>query len=572
MKEEKKWLVKSSDSILGPYIFDDVVTHIFNGEIHLLDEIKGPFERWRPIKDHSLFAAAIEKLKASTYQNRENTVTATVDINTKTQEMTKSQTVSLTNKDNSSITPTSETVIYQPESIPVDPHSAPLPNQPPPPQAQPGNRFPTAFLVSFLLIVFGGASYLVYEFKQTRLIEQKISLYDQLTDVAIDSLKVGEYQKALNNFKRAYNISPQDPNLVAEMAPLSVQFDGQFDQTQALLENLMATTNEKSIIKIAHNAIGLSHSYRENFEKALESYDVSLDIDPNYLPSLLNKAFAFLKLEQHLEAVGLMRKVVSDYPDEPIAHYLYIRSLAELGMAKKDEKALKEALSVSDQFSRKFSDFKQEVLFLIAVVNSYLEVKPAQPEQLVDQFLRVDPELTRLHVHDPNVDFQSFNWFDFISHCERLEQGLSDYKAQVLQAFCALKVNNPIDAKRKLEQWLSEGSNDGLLQSLYSSALLALGNVSQAKNALGYINEVDPKQPVVETILRGCLRAGDLSCGEAIFRGQHAQHISLLYSHWGNSEVNFAKDRGKAKSSVVLGLSISPHFSPLLKIQRRMTK
>ena len=124
---EKKWLVKSSDTIQGPLEFDVVVENIFTGDIHLLDEIKGPFERWRPIKDHSLFAAAIEKLKATTYQQRENTVTEAIDLGTKTHEITQSKTLTLTQNKEETLTPTQDfpdelpetTVVYTPAAPPL---------------------------------------------------------------------------------------------------------------------------------------------------------------------------------------------------------------------------------------------------------------------------------------------------------------------------------------------------------------------------------------------------------------------------------------------------------------------
>lgn len=580
MSVEKKWLVKSSDSIQGPFEFDSVVESIFTGDIHLLDEIKGPFERWRPIKDHSLFAAAIEKLKATTYQQRENTVTATVELS-KTHELTRSQTISVTNQNENTLTPTDKvgedggqegTQVYQPQSSQPGPGPQPINNSMGYGQPNQSKRFPTVFFASFLLIVIGVATYLVYEFKQTRLIEQKISAYDQLTDVAIDSLKVGEYQKALKNFTMAYNISPQDANLLLEMAPLSIQFDGQFDQTQAMLENMLVSHHQKSIIRLARNIIGLSYSYRQQFAEALASYDQALEISADYFPAQLNKAFVLMKLGRYDQAVRLMKKVVIDNPDEPIAHYFYIRSLAEKGIASKDPAILKETLSVSDQYAQKFADFRQEVLFLIAIVHSQLEATPERMMKLIDNFMKVDLELTKLHVHDSHVDFQSFNWLDFFQYCNQLEQGLPDYNMKMLKGFCYLKVNRPLDAKRIFEELMSQKNNDGILQALYSSTLLSLKDVSQAKNALGFINQIDLKQPVVETILRGCLKAGDLACGEAIFRGKHAKYISLLYSHWGNSEIHFAKDRKKAKTSVVLGLQISPNFAPLLKLKRKFDK
>ena len=574
MQAEKKWLIKSSETIRGPFEFDHVVESIFNGDTHLLDEIKGPYERWRPIKDHSLFAAAIEKLKATTYQVREHTLTANVDLGTKTHELTRSQTISITNQETNTITPvtpdkdtnTSGAVsnAYQPMSQDQQAPFSVAAND------NTKRRFPTVFIFSFLLFVIGGASYLVYEFKQTRLVEQKISAYDQLTDVAIQALKEGEYQKALKNFTRAYNISPQDPNLLVEMSPLSVQFDGQFDQVQFALENMLLTNSrEKILVKLARNIIGLTYSYRQQYAKALASYDESIKFDDHYLPAQLNKSFILIKLKKYEEAVSLMRFMVSESPEEAIAHYFYIRSLLELGVANKDVKYLKEMLSVADQFFQKFSDFKQEVLFLIAVAHLNLKSDPVEIKKHVDDFLRVDFELTNLHVHDTAIDFQSFNWLDYNKYCQPLISVLGDYDGSMLKAFCLLKVNRTLEAKKIFESLLSQQNNNGLLHGLYTSTLLKLNDLSQAKNALGFISQVDLKQPMVEALLRGCLLAEDLSCGEAIFRGRHAKHISLLYSHWGNSAVNFTKDRRKAKSSVVLGLEISPNFAPLLKIKRR---
>lgn len=574
MSTDYRWLVKSSDLILGPYEFDQVVESIFNGEIHLLDEIKGPFERWRPIKDHSLFAAAIEKLKATTYSQRENTITATVDLGTQTHDLTRSQTGSQTQE--LTKTPTMTSGSTQGTEFPVeDSEERPIYQ----PQVNGGGvvkappRKPKtygAFLMSFLLLLVAGAGYLIYEFQQTKLIEQKISAYDQLTDNAILHLKTGEYQKALKNFAMAYNISPNDPNLILEMAPLSVQFDGQFSQVELMVNGLLANQYKKDYTKRGKNIIGLTYSYRTKFQEALAMYDEVISVDRQFLPPKINKAFVLLKLKRPKDAVELMRTVVTEFPDEAIAHYLYIRSLVELGMKSQNKAYYQEALSVSRQFSRNFSDLKQEVSFLIALAKMKLQVTGDELERLVKNFLRVDIELTNLHVHDTLMDFQSFNWVDYIPHCKSMMGQLSEYSAKLVEGFCFLKINRTIEAKKIFEGLLSEQDKDGVLQALYASSLLKLEELSQAKNTLGFISQVDQKQAVVETILRGCLNKNDLSCGEAIFRGRHAKHISLLYSHWGNSEIHVEKDRKRAKSSIQLGLEISPNFAPLLKLKRQL--
>ncbi len=575
MNADKQWLVKSNDSVLGPYEFDRVVENIFNGDIHLLDEIKGPFERWRPIKDHSLFAAAIEKLKASTYQARgEHTMTATLDIHTKTD--TPTQTVSVIDQETATETPhihgeednMEPTRVYQPPQAmeaPIPPNSAVHRSA----QSQ-KKRFPLVFVFSFLLLVIGGAGYLVYEFKQSKLIEQKISAFDQFTDAGMENLKVGEYEKALKNFSKAYNISPNDSNLLIEMSPLAIQFGGQFNQVQTNIESMLAKSRQKTINKIGNNIVGLSYSYRGKFAEALANYDEALNFDNQFMPAQLNKAYALMKVQKAEQAVSLMRQVVAENKEKSVAHFFYIRALLELGLKNEDDAILSEVLSVADQFAQRHYDFKQEVAFLVAIANSKLDSEPENLLKHVKNFLKIDFELTNLHVHDPLIDFQGFNWLDFIPMCNKLASGLGDFHSKLLNGFCLLKVRRTIEAKNIFEDLLSQQNEDGILQALYASSLLKLEELSQAKNSLGFLSQMDQQKPLIETILRGCLVAGDMNCGRAIFKGQHSKHLSLLYSHWGNASLLLKDNRSESRASIREGLGQSPNFAPLLKMQKKL--
>ncbi len=571
MGVDKKWLIKSSDNIIGPVEFDFVVNNIFNGEIHLLDEIKGPFERWRPIKDHSLFAAAIEKLKASTYQSRgEHTMTATVDLHTKTDQLT--QTVSEFDNDTGTLTPAAPLdTKHQEEEYKENvfrPAEAPHYSHPLERQDKPKGSSPLVFLLAFLMIVGGGAAYLVYDFNQSKLVEQKISAFDQLTDAGMKNLKIGEYEKALKNFSQAYNISPKDSNLLIEMSPLAVQFGGQFYQVQTNIENMLAHNRQKTINKIGHNIVGLSYSYRGKYVEALASYDESLAFDKDFMPAQLNKSFALIKLGKYEQAFSLMRGVVGYNRDKAIAHYFYLRTLLELGLQKNDPVVLNEVLSVADQFSQRFYDFKQEVAFLVAVAQSHLQKDPKETLESVKNFLKIDFELTNLHVHDSLIDFQSFNWIDFIPHCKNVTTSLGEYERKLVDAFCLLKIRRTIEAKNLFEELLLQNSRDGILQALYASSLLKLDELSQAKNSLGLLPQLDQETPLVETILRGCLVSLDSNCGRTIFKSESSKRLSLLYSHWGNAVINENNNIGEARSSIREGLKISPNFTPLLKLQR----
>jgi Tfp pilus assembly protein PilF len=572
MDTDNKWLVKSSDTISGPYQFDEVVQHIFSGDIHLLDEIKGPFERWRIIKDHSLFAAAIERLKATTYTRREETMTHTLDLNTKTHELTKTHT--LTHPDELSQTPKIETnessdSVHTVRARPAMMTSSTYPANPAG-SAQSQSRVATVFIVSFLLMIVAGGAFLVFESTKVKNPVEQTRTAEQLTDEALSYLKVGDYQKSLNNFILAYNLSGSDANIILEMAPLSVQFDGQFSHVEIMVENLLATNYKKDSMKRGKNIVGMTHSYRGRYKDSLKHYDEALEVDGNYFPAQINKAFALIKLGEPEVAVKQLKKVVGSQAQQPLAHYLFIRALVESGIKTETPNYFEEALSVSQQFDQRFSDFKQEVLFFKALAKKELGATPKELEVAVRSFLRVDPELTNLHVHDTHIDFQSFNWLDFNNACQGLSQSLEGYMASLTEGFCFLKNNRILDAKKRFETLLADHNKDGALQSLYASTLLKLDDNSPAKNVLGFISQIDDKQPVVETVLRGCLLVNNMSCSEAVFKGKHGRHISLLYSHWGNSEILFASDRGGARNSINLGLEISPNFAPLLKLKRRL--
>ena len=253
-----------------------------------------------------------------------------------------------------------------------------------------------------------------------------------------------------------------------------------------------------------------------------------------------------------------------------MAQYLYIRALAEESLATKNPETLEQLQVMVQEFGQRFTDFRQEVFFLLAVTYGQMGRNMKTLEDLVDQFLQVDTELTRLHVHNVSVDFQSFNWLDYFPYCQKLQSKLNSYQAHRVKGLCLLKVHRPLEAKKVLEKLVLQNNKDGLAQSLYVASLLSLQNISQAKNHFEFIHQIEPKKPLVETLLRGCLKAGDWNCADNIFRRYAAHHLSPLYYHWTMAELNFPQNFNKIKRAVISGLEISPDFAPLLKIKRKL--
>ena len=418
--------------------------------------------------------------------------------------------------------------------------------------------------IVFVLSVFYWSSKL----KKIKKNNQDNIAYSQFTDRALKAMRVGNYQVALNNFNKAYRLSPKDQNLFIEMAPLAVQFEGQFSKVQGKLEQFMMNSRDKSFLNYSRNVIGLTHSYRNRHDKALHFYDQIIHVDEKFLPAVVNKTFSLLKLDRPEEAVTFIEKRVKDFPEEPIVYYLYIRSLIEMGLKQDKKSPLKKAFLLGEQFSKKFLEFKQEVLFLITLGKMNLNKEGLDWVQSIEDFLKVDVELTNLHIQNPHIDFQSFNWLDYDFHCKEMQKNIKDiYLSELLKGFCLLKINRVVEGKRIFERLLAKQSRKGFLQALYASALFKLGDGDRAKNVLNFVGQVDQKQIVMEVVLRGCLMAGDVHYAEKIISDGSNEHISMLYSHWGYGAVFSEKNPEKAQVSVNLGLEISPRFIPLLRLR-----
>ena len=377
-QQEKIWLVKSNSSILGPYLFDEVVECIFKGDIHVLDEIKGPFERWRPIRDHSLFNAAIEKLKATAFSKREFTVTDNIDMATEeiTQTLTETagfddtKTVTLTGINALGPEERTSPGIHRDGTLPPLSQRAPegpkVYPQPPSKKKKSSSLLPI-FLLLFLLVGLAGAiGYQLLEFQNdSRPDTAGRDMFNDFTDQGVDALKVGNYEQAIALFRRAAQIDPGNHNLIMEMAPLLIHFTGDY---QGVIQRVQQVINKD--VKVdrgrGKNIIALGQSYMGQHELALVELNEALQLDESNYHALVNKGYELIKLGKPKQAIGLFEEAKQLQPrDSNLGRYLSIRAYVEEGIKTQERPAFEEAVQRADSFANTLRayDFRQEALF-----------------------------------------------------------------------------------------------------------------------------------------------------------------------------------------------------------------
>jgi len=102
---EKIWMVKSSGRLLGPLSLAEVVIHLQQQTISVIDEIRSPYDRWVFVREQPLVMSILKEMS--------DTASSGLSDNTNTQEKTSTRTVTKTLTEVTEELPTEDLTISQ---------------------------------------------------------------------------------------------------------------------------------------------------------------------------------------------------------------------------------------------------------------------------------------------------------------------------------------------------------------------------------------------------------------------------------------------------------------------------
>jgi tetratricopeptide (TPR) repeat protein len=123
-------------------------------------------------------------------------------------------------------------------------------------------------------------------------------LYNNMGNVYYDT---GKYEKALQCFKKAGDLDPVYSERLYHLGISSVAKDGKMDDMIKKLEESAKKNINKA--KNAHD-LGVAYMDRKMHDKAIEAFNNSLSIDPNYLSSYVNLGYCY----QHKDKLDMAIK------------------------------------------------------------------------------------------------------------------------------------------------------------------------------------------------------------------------------------------------------------------------
>ncbi len=572
---DQLWLVKSSNRILGPFAFSEVVALIHSRELYLLDEVCRPLKRWVSFQECDEFRDAIEEMRKKGFSTSEDTssindgftnrgLTATVPVEIEyadeftdemafaenaSREIVYDSVVETKSKQSVNASPSTGVTVYGSKN------SAQFAKD-----VQSKTRFIPALLFFLAACGFGILGY-QYFYRKPKMVE---SVAQDDYDKGMYAMDEGDYAQALDRFSR-YSGKFHDTKKVAlYLGPLLIQLENQTVQGQQLLQEALSA-DPNSLAQV-QTGIGLAEMINGHYEQAREAFDKALDSNPYFYPALINKGSLALLRQDYTNAKNTFESVVNKTDTEPEAFMLLADTLLNSGK----EEMIDEAISELSDFLKTATDYSQEARLSLAYAYS-LKKNSEKTLRTVMQLLDSDPKLTEDHRHNLFIFSRRLTWTNYLRWCDSVHTSMAqNVLGTSLYAYCLYRSDRAMDAKQTMETAVQQSPKDALVQALYSFILRSSNLDDQASVALGKSIEYDSHNEYqLPLILQAqfCEKQKDYACATKNWSrilATYPEHLTaiagLAQNHMDTGE------NSDVAALIAKGLTISPDYRPLRKL------
>ncbi len=447
------WIVKASESLMGPYTIADLAVAVRTKQVGLLDEAKSPNSRWMFIRNLPELQTAVLEL-ANESETIEKTFTSA-----HTQ-------VSVTRRIDDGMTPT-PTPILPPQAKPTLTHPTAKPHiqsevkvktygtQAPAAKIPIGKWLLSAvFAVSFLLAVFAF-------FQKQNWQNQQKKTWTQIQQLYAAKL----YERAFQSFKDYQLETPEQPLALMRLGFLHLIQGRELVKAKRFFDkSVQLDPNNKELMLQNLNGLALYSLYDGDTSVARNYLEKALTLEPSNIATKINQIAVYMSRSNWSEALKLAQQISVQ---EPRKSYLIQAILVELSGKFKDEvpNLLSALKSTSDNSSYLKAEMKLMRLRLASTSGSAAEV-----QQALDDFFMELPVFAMQFSEDPVIDQRWKDWNFLFQFCSEFNTILDrSPEAVAIQVVCMAKVQRWTEAEKILAEGLVRFPNNSriLLSQLH---------------------------------------------------------------------------------------------------------
>lgn len=515
-ESSKTWLVKSGDRILGPFTTEIITQMILGRELVILDEVTPPDGRWRFIRDVPAFRSIVEEARKNIMNAREETEIGGFDNTADTTnpaDAIEAARMTSARADDHGIRDAEFEDVPSESSPAVSQNQSRqfgLRNAKTAASAKRSSQSIAMWIAAAIVVVC--ALYMILAMRKPAAQRGIASLdFDRAAAAAERAWRRGDFLSAERLYRQANGQKPNQPAIVAKLAPLMIQLEGSTVEAKRLLMDTKASAEKKAdrqILTDLHLASALAAMYSGDLANAKSLYETALYEESARLIAQFN-----LGMIEYLQ--GNHEKALTRFSASGSSALVKFMSVRTLMSMPKRRGGRKEAAAILLSLTKSEFDFYQEGQLLSALVLLESGNKKAS-ETRIKMVLDADPEMTANHWHDPLVFQSETAWRSLLGICEKLDKGLNSDLSRGLMAFCLAKTGQTDAAITSLNAAMSTNNENETLQAINAFVLYSTNREADARAAIRIATSQSPA-PILAQILKArlCFRANEIECAES---------------------------------------------------------
>jgi tetratricopeptide (TPR) repeat protein len=544
----RPWLIKSAGRVWGPMSSEEVERGLRAKEIGAFDEIIKPLQHWKYLREEDEFSGLLEELKMNAHA-REDTLSITVIENTANDVAEAIRDV-------------------RPIAVDGAPTNFDYSRMGPP---SPSYQKPWLLAVVSGLIVVVGIIWAANHWNSKRVLPQTDAQIDAVVREVLFSKTPVDRDRALGILSDSFERHPDNPRLALNLALIHLE-QRETVPANRILQGLLSKKLPQTHDLEVRNALALGYIMNGQVEKATDELETVHKRDPENYTAAMNLGAVYYLSDDYEKSREFLLKA------------LEIRKMSGEALTLFAETALKDLESrhsktMANEAFRRITDFipdaldrKQEATILAASLALKLE-NTDKASELMEDFLRIDPDLSQDHLHDLMIFKEHLYWEHLLSRCRDLSAQLpSTPRLAAALGLCHLKANEPLVGREVIEDSLKRAPDDQLVQATYGYVQALIGQKDQALASLKRATAGSPTLSVA-LILKGrlCQSNEDFECAEANWKQLSEKHPDFPQVKVGLAEVAWSrKNRAEAEKRLREAERISPQYIPLLRLKENI--
>jgi tetratricopeptide (TPR) repeat protein len=500
----KIWIVKASESLLGPYTIAELALAVRSKQIGLLDEAKNNKSRWVFIRDLPELQSAVLELA-----NEADTVE-------KTHTAAHTQ-VSITRRVDDDLTPTPPRSIPFQSTVVTSPpvQEKVIPSTTTSKKPEPIRSYGTAIekepipLTKWLLSTFVGISFLIalFAFIQRQNWDGKQKkVWTQVQQLYAAKL----YDRAYQVFKDYQQEVPSQPLAMMRLGFLHLNQGRELVKAKRLFESAtQLDPKNKELMMQSLNGLALVSLYDSQPQVAKIFLERAQLLEPGNIPTKINRIAYLMSQSNWNEALNIVQQLMAFEPRK--AHLLHAILVELSGNRKSEIPGIINALeSSADQSLYLKAEMKLMSLRLAITSGDSQAIASA-----AEKFFTELPSFSMNFSEDPSIDQRWRDWNFLYQFCADFGNPFeTSAEGVAVRVICMSKVQRWAEAEKLLnESFVRFPSHEKLLLAQLH-LLTAMGRWPEVR-ALNRVPQLQQKETADWYFAKTCLEEKQDKCVES---------------------------------------------------------